>query len=279
VAWPAYQTLVMYELDGTAVWSAPMDDTSGLAGCSGYDVDNDGALEILFADQDTFKIIDGRTGRPNYTNADHASGTVFEYPTVADLDADGHTEIVVASNYGAAWGALVAFENDGTGWPAAGSTWGLHDFAITNINPDGSVPEHPEASWNKYNVYRARVAADDPSTPDLLAEVTDVCVADCTYGPVKVGVQVANDGGADVDAGALLSLYAKDSTPRLVATYTLPAIAAGEKLAGIEFDLTAADVGTSGFIAVVDDDGTGTGAVNECDETNNTDEYTDVFCP
>ncbi len=133
-----------------------MNDTSGLAWCSGHDVDNDGALEILFADQDTFKIFDGATGATNYVNSDHASGTVFEYPTVADLDSDGHTEIVLVSNYGATWGLMAALEHDGDGWPAAGSTWGLHDFAITNLNSDGSVPRNPEPYWTKYNVYRAR---------------------------------------------------------------------------------------------------------------------------
>ncbi|MES2643398.1 MAG: hypothetical protein V4850_28195 [Myxococcota bacterium] len=279
VAWPAYQTLVMYELDGTPVWSVPMNDTSGLAGCSGYDVDNDGALEVLFADQDSFKIIDGRTGATNYVNNDHASGTVFEYPVVADLDADGHTEIVLVSNYGATWGLAAAFEHNGDGWPAAGSTWATHDFAITNINSDGSVPAVPEASWLKYNVYRARVAADDPSTPDLVASIREVCVADCDYGPVLVGVQVANQGGSDVDAGVILSLYAEDDVPRLVATVVLPEIPAGTMLDGITIELTPADIGLNGYTAVIDDDGTGIDAVNECDEDNNADTWADIACP
>jgi hypothetical protein len=279
VVWPAYQTLVMYELDGTAVWSVPMNDTSGLAGCSGYDVDNDGALEVLFADQDSFKILDGSSGATQYINNDHASGTVFEYPVVADLDADGHTEIVLVSNYGATWGLAVAFEHDGDGWPAAGSTWATHDFAITNINPDGSVPEVPEASWLKYNVYRARVAADDPSTPDLVVSIEDVCIADCDYGPVQVAVQVSNQGGYDVDAGAFLSLYADDASPRLLSTVELPAIAAGASLEGITFELAPTDIGLYGFIAVVDDDGTGIDSVSECDETNNVDDWSDVACP
>lgn len=280
VAWPAYQTLVMYELDGTAVWSVPMNDTSGLAGCSGFDVNNDGALEILFADQDSFKIFDGSTGAVNYQNNDHASGTVFEYPSVADMDADGHAEIVIASNYGATWGVLNVFEHDGTGWPAAGTTWGLHDFAITNIEPDGSVPRNPEPYWTKYNVYRARVAADDPSTPDLTAEITDICLMDCIYGPIKVGVQVQNEGGVDVDAGVIVSLYANDETgSRLIGTQTMPAIAMGTRIDGVTFDVLPGDLGRYGFTAVVDDNGTGDGAVSECDEDNNVDVYADSLCP
>jgi len=280
VAWAAYQTLVMYELDGTAVWSVPINDTSGLAGCSGYDVNNDGALEILYADQDSFSILDGATGGTQYANLNHRSGTVFEYPSVADLDSDGHSEIVIASNYGATWGALVAFENDGTGWPAAGTSWGLHDFAITNIGEDSSVPRNPEAYWDKYNVYRARVAADDPSSADLTATITDICLLDCTYGPVAVGVQVSNEGGLDVDAGATVALYANDSTGRrLIGTKTLPAVPMGMRIDGVTFDVAVADIGHYGFIAVVDDDGTGNGDISECNEDNNEDAYTDVLCP
>ena len=281
VAWGAYQTFVMYELDGTPVWSVPMNDTSGLAGCSGYDVNNDGALEILFADQTTFKILDGSTGATLYSNPNHRSGTLFEYPSVADIDHDGHAEILITSNYwSGAWGVVTAFEHDGSGWPAAGSTWAVHDFAITNIEPDGSVPMNPEPYWTKYNVYRARVAADDPATPDLIANITDVCVSDCVYGPVALSVQVSNPGGSDVNAGAILAVYANDETStRLIGTAVLPAVAAGTKLAGIEFELTVADVGSRGFIAIVDDDGTGVGAVSECDELNNEDRFMDAACP
>lgn len=278
VAWPAYQTMVMYELDGTAVWSAPMNDTSGLAGCSGWDVNGDGALEILFADQNTFTIFDGATGSELYVDNQHTSGTVFEYPTVADIDHDGHGEILFVSNYGASWGVLKVIEHDGAGWPASGSTWAIHDFAITNVNPDGSVPASPDPYWTKYNVYRARVAADDPSTPDLVASILDVCIADCDYGPVQLSIQVANKGGADVDAGAIASLYAEDSPPRLITTTVLPAIPAGTELIGVGFELSPADVGTYGFSVVIDDDGTGVGRISECDETNNSDRFTDVPC-
>lgn len=281
VAWGAYQTFVMYELDGTPVWSVPMNDTSGLAGCSGYDVNNDGALEILFADQTTFKILDGATGSTLYSNPNHRSGTLFEYPTVADTDHDGHAEILITSNYwSGSWGVVTAFEHDGTGWPAAGSTWAVHDFAITNINPDGSVPTTPDPYWTKYNVYRARVAADDPATPDLIATITDVCVSDCLYGPVELSVQVGNVGGSDVDAGYMLAVYANDNAgPRLIATRRLPAIAAGTQIDGIEIELDPADAGERGFIASVDDDGAGIGSLDECDETNNLDQYLDAACP
>ena len=70
-------------------------------------------------------------------------------------------------------------------------------------------------------------------------------------------------------------LFAEDSTgPRVVATYSPPAIAAGEILSGIEFDLEPGDVGVYGVSATVDVED----SVSECVETNNSDEYSEAWC-
>jgi hypothetical protein len=281
VAWPAYDTLVMYELDGTPVWSTAIDDSSGLAGCSGFDVDGDGALEVLYGDQTAFRIFDGRDGSVRYTNSNHRSGTVFEYPTVADIDHDGHAEIVLSSNmYYGGWAMVTAFEHGGDGWPPSGSTWGVHDFAITNIEPSGAVPATPEASWLAYNVYRARVASDSVILPNLVVSITDACVADCTWGPVELALQVANKGGQLVPAGTWLTLYADDGgVLRYVDRWALPVVPAGKSVDGFSVVLSPADIGADGFVAVVDDDGSGIGVVEECDETDNQDAWVDVDCP
>ena len=278
LAVPSGALISVFETDGTLVWSATMQDNSGLAGCSGYDVDGDGAYEVLFADEVAFRIYDGATGTVRYENRNHSSGTLWEYPVTADVDGDGSAEIVVADNSGA-WQGITVYGHNGDGWPRSGTTWATHDFAVTNIEPDGHVPSPPEASWQVYNVFRARPSVDDPSSPDLYVNIDDICVADCTWGPVALTVQVHNQGGVSVSAGTMLAVYADDNAPRLVATVALPEIASGTSLAGIQVDLTPADIGAYGFIVTVDDDGTGLGDVDECDELNNTDRYTDVFCP
>lgn len=279
IAIPANTQISVWNIDGTRLWTMPINDTSGLAGCSGYDVNGDGAYEVLYADQDSLDIYDGATGTVLYTNPTHSSGTVWEYPVIADVDNDGSAEIVVASN-GGTWQGVTVFGHDGDGWPKSGTTWGTHDFMMTNLNPDGSVPSPPDSPWETHNVCRARPWVDDPSFPDLGVSITDVCVMDCTYGPVALGLQVWNAGGTDVEAGASLAVYAVDATAeRLVATVSLPAIASGEKPAGFELALDPADVGERGFRVVVDDDGTGVGAVDECEEGDNEDQFLDAFCP
>lgn len=279
IAVPANTAISAWNIDGTRLWQMPINDSSGLAGCSGYDVDGDGAYEVLYADQDNFYIYDGATGAVLYSNGTHNSGTVWEYPVTADVDADGSAEVVIASN-GGAWQGVTVFGHNGDGWPKSGTTWGTHDFMMTNLDPDGSVPSPPDSPWGTYNVCRARPWVDDPSFPDLAVSITDVCVMDCTYGPAAIGVQAWNQGAQDLEAGHSLAIYSLDSSgDRLIATYRLPAIPAGTKADGVEFTLDVSDVGDQGFAAVVDDDGTGAGVLSECDEDNNRDEWRDSFCP
>jgi len=275
IAVPANTSISVFDVDGTMLWTQPINDTSGLAGCSGYDVDGDGAYEVLYADQDNFYMYDGATGVVLYSNPNHNSGTVWEYPVIADVDNDGSAEVVIASN-GGAWQGVTVFGHNGDGWPKSGTTWGTHDFAVTNLNPDGSVPSPADPSWQVYNVFRARPQVDDPAGPDLLVSITDVCVMDCTYGPVRIGLQVTNQGSREVSAGVVVDVYAVDGAgPRLVTQVTLPDIPATTRLEGIEVALSPADVGEQGFEARIDE----AGAENECDEDNNVDRWRDALCP
>lgn len=282
IAWASSTSMNLYELDGTKVWSQGIDDSSGLAGCSGYDIDGDGAYEILYADQNTLHVFDGRTGAINFAQTGHASGTLWEYPAVADIDNDGSAEIVIGSNnyWMSGWGGITVFGHNGSGWLKSGTTWHTHDFAVTNINPDGSVPAVPDPSWQLYNVYRARPAADDVAT-DLRVAITDVCAAGCTDdSSVIVAVQVYNYGGTDAQKNVPVTLYKNDGgTLTAISTQTLAsAVASGTGTAGLQFDITVGDLGTDGILVRVDDDGTGLDVQTECDESNNEAVWTDTPC-
>ena len=56
IAWASSSLFNMFELDGSIRWTASITDASGLASCSGYDIDGDGAYEALFADENQFYI-------------------------------------------------------------------------------------------------------------------------------------------------------------------------------------------------------------------------------
>jgi hypothetical protein len=225
---------------------------------------------MVFADEHDVYVFDGATGTVRFHTPDHDSQTLWEYPVIADVDRDGSAEIVVGSNNGAVEGITVYGQTSST-WARSGPTWGIHDFAETNLDPDGSVPTAPPASWLGPNVFRGRPTVDTPRSVDLSVDVTDVCVADCETGPVAIAIQVANHGTEDIPSGVPLAIYAEESTgSRPVRTMVLGPIPAGTALDGVEVDLGPDDVGERGFRVVVDDDGAGHGLVEECDETNNT---------
>ncbi len=270
IAVPAGSQFDMMEVDGTLIWQSPINDSSGAAGCSGYDVNGDGTYEVMFADQQFLRIYDGPTGTVVYENGTHNSGTVWEYPVVADVDGDGSGEIIVVSNGGQVLGVTI-FGHDGDGWAAAGPAWPIHDFAVTNIGADCSIPQEPEPSWLTHNVFRARPVVDKPALPDLLVTIHEICKS-CSTDEVHVTYQVCNQGGLDVDAGQILSLFAVDmGMETLIETQTLPAIGSGVCATGDMFVFDPALLGDGGIVARLYDDGMGSEPDIECDLTNDQD--------
>jgi hypothetical protein len=281
IAVPASQQLEVWEIDGTRKWGVTIQDNSGIAGVSGYDINADGVYEVLYTDEVRLRIFDGKTGAVLYENTNHSSATLWEYPVIADVDGDGSAEIVIASN-GSIWRGITVLGHNGDGWAKSGATWPVHDFAMTNVEPDGHVPTPAPKSWDVYNVFRARPTVDDAAV-DLIATVVDACFSGCEEdSPASLSVQVANQGGVDSSAGIPVSLYALNGTVEtLLGTQTLTAVLpAGESVDTLVFEFTKGDFGSDGVIVRVDDDGTGTatGVQTECDEANNWAAYGDWPC-
>lgn len=283
IAWGSSESFNAYELDGTPMWTWPMEDASGLAGCSAYDFDADGAYEVLFADEKAFYIFDGTTGALRYGNLAHASGTIFEYPVVADIDNDESAEILVGSaNYRIeGWTGVTAFRQLEDGWSKSGSTWHVHDFAVTNIDADGTVPATPRRPWQAFNLYRAR-PTDDREFVDLVGAIVDVCSTGCTDdATVLAVVQVANIGSTTSRPRIPVALYASyEGALELLDVQVIEErVPAGQAVEGLLFELTVGELGTTGLTVRVDDDGQG-GEVqwDECDEENNEGTWADRPC-
>ncbi len=269
-----------FEHNGSAKWTANMQDNSGAAGCSVFDMNGDEVYEVLFADETALRLYDGATGSVLYQNTQHGSVTYFEYPTIADVDNDGSAEMLVANSSGSYTG-VTTFGHNGSGWPESGPTWGIHDFAQTNQDSDGGIPTAPTASWLEYNVFRGRPYDDIPGSPDLVVTIDDVCISGCDpeVSVVKISYQVDNQGGEGSDDPFFVSLWMNDGgMPTYYDRAWLGPAESGEALAGGQFTVPLADMGTQGFLLRVDDDGTGAGLIDECDETNNETEYSESFC-
>ncbi|MGR9072744.1 MAG: carboxypeptidase regulatory-like domain-containing protein [Gammaproteobacteria bacterium] len=150
------------ETDGSIKWtSRTRDYSSAVTGSSVFDFESDGKAEILYNDEFYFRIYDGATGKILFQKQ-NTSGTLREFPVVADIDNDGHAEVVLASNnyaFGGKTGIRV-FENSNDLWAPTRSIFNQHAYHIDNVNDDGSIPPFERPSWLGHNTYRLNTFPD-----------------------------------------------------------------------------------------------------------------------
>ncbi|MCB9758441.1 MAG: hypothetical protein H6739_01240 [Alphaproteobacteria bacterium] len=274
----------VFDASGNRIWrNATRDSSSRSASCTAFDFDGDGAYEVLYADEYDLWIFDGVTGATLYRETNHASGTVYEHPFVADVDNDGNAEIVLPTNNYArsGWDGLYVLGEANDQWPSARPVWNQHAFSRSHINDDLSVPAGPYHAWLDHNTFRAQASAgvDPLSAPNLSVGLIDVC-EDCSAGSLEVYVSLDNDGAVFVPEGVSIALYADDASVRTLidVTTTTARCEPGQRLAPVVFTISPGDVGADGLVAVVDDDGTGAGVHSECDETDNAGTWDALTC-
>lgn len=141
--------------DGSILWSAPALDNTPL-NASLMDLNGDGAYEVAFngANQG-LTIYDGHNGGVLFSepHPGATSKTGSDYPLFADVDGDGHGELVVAAQQG-----LRVFGFDAV-WAGARPLWNQLNYHINNIDDDLSVPSSEGNSWEAHNTYRAQATA------------------------------------------------------------------------------------------------------------------------
>lgn len=273
---PRQTRLLMLELDGTAVWEVAVSDSSSQAGCVAADLDGDGAAEVIFADEQRLSVFDGRSGALRFEVGDHLSMTWSETPLVADLDADGHVEIAFTSNTdwdrrGAGqW--VTVLDNDGPGWAGGSTGWACHD-QTGQIDATGAV-----SVWDYWNSRGFREQptwpVDGAGLPDATVAFTDRCLADCYDGPLLVSAQVSNQGVAELPAGSVLTLYARDGeTLTELDQRLLEAVPAGRALDGITWELPIDAPGADGLRLVLSP------SAEDCDPSNEIVDLTEPGCP
>lgn len=238
MAVPARTELIVFELrDFGVAWSRPIDDWTGASGCSGFDFDGDGALEILHADHDELRVWTG-DGTQVVSELGRASGTGFDVPVIADVNLDGAADLVLSNShipeYNDGWDGLRVLRNVDNTWPPAGPSWGSNDFRVTDRNPDLTVPASPDPSW-EHNVYRARPAADPLG--DLRVQLMEACVSTCdSDGEVALSVQVSNQGSLSVHGARLTLSRVQDGQEEVLRTVALDSLDPMQAAEGVVFD-------------------------------------------
>lgn len=109
----------------TLLWKAPNHDfSSSVTGSTVFDFEGDGSAEVIYNDECFLWVYGGKTGEVLFATPT-TSFTATEASLVADVDGDGHAEIVMVSN-----GAD----------PKAGGTWPCMD-------PEWLLPDGVRPGW------------------------------------------------------------------------------------------------------------------------------------
>jgi hypothetical protein len=147
-----------YEADGGLLWSFVVEDVTGSAAGTAFDFLGDGIAEAMYGDEHQLYVLDGE-GQPLLT-VPRSSGTLHEYPVVADVDNDGSAEILVVSNEG--WfanqtaPALQVIRDVEDRWIPARRIWNQHTYHVTNVREDGTIPAEEPRHWELLNTFRTQ---------------------------------------------------------------------------------------------------------------------------
>lgn len=206
----------------TIQWIVPtVDCSSASTGSTVFDFNGDGVAEVVYGDQQRIRVYEGPTGAvlAEFCNT---TATLIENPVVADVDNDGHADIVAVSNaYGAASpdiqcsdgvssaqsGVRVFGAADGN-WVRTRRVWNQHAYHVTNIGEDGSVPVDEPTNWTQTglnNFRQNKQPGSEFGAPDAVVKVAPRCKGD--YALVAT---VRNLGEAVLPAGVSVAFYRVD---------------------------------------------------------------------
>ncbi|MEQ1876769.1 MAG: VCBS repeat-containing protein, partial [Bdellovibrionia bacterium] len=160
---------------GQLKWSQPNHDfSSNVTGSSVFDFNGDGIAEVLYADEGYLRIFNGPTGT-TLTTIRNPSHTLLENPVVADVDADGHADLVVVSNNAhnavadldpeeakliqdVGSGVRVFKAQSETSWVPTRSVWNQYAYYVTNVTDRlAATSDTPVASGQAQRVFRQNV--------------------------------------------------------------------------------------------------------------------------
>ncbi len=256
--------------DGSIKWSAPISDSSSLTGSTVFDFDGDGSAEVVYFDEIRLHVFDGKTGGELFSTINN-SATATEYPVVADIDGDGHADLLVPSNSGGTWG-LRALMDVNNAWVNTRKIWNQHGYRISNVNEDGSIPRIEANSWQEHNTFRlnARPGVSPTAVPDLTASYLRL---DDQGGqrPSTVTVRIGNGGGVTVNPGVNVAFFNKapNQGGTLLGTSRTSQTLESGQYEEVRFVLNGSLKDIAELYVVADDDGTGKGSIADFDRANN----------
>lgn len=148
----------VFKRDLTVLWSHPFAGDAGvtgaLTGATAFDFLGDGIAEAIYSDPENLLVFDGRTG--DVVMSVPRVGDM-DYPVVADVDNDGHADIVFASKAGPGLHTVQVISDKQNLWIPTRRIWNQRQYHVTNVLEDGTIPTHETNSWARVNTYRTNV--------------------------------------------------------------------------------------------------------------------------
>ncbi|PCC71939.1 hypothetical protein SAMN02745121_03289 [Nannocystis exedens] len=146
-----------------ARWVLKTQDVSSASNAASvFDFDGDGRLELAHQDECAFRLIDGADGTVR-TAIHNSSGTIHEYPVIADIDGDASAEVLVIANlseeksntscvaadpsFVPRKGVYVYRPGQGAASPGARAVWTQHTHHGTDVDDAGNVPLQEVPAW------------------------------------------------------------------------------------------------------------------------------------
>lgn len=213
--------------DQTLLWIRQTQDcSSAQTGSTLFDFDGDGRVEAVYSDELQLHIYDSATGVDRFTTC-NPSGTLIEYPLVADVDNDNQADLIVVANayaFGCGDGTrrsgVRVFGSANRDWVVTRKVWNQHAYAVTNIEEDGTVPRTNPRNWltpGLNNFRQNKQPGLEFAAADAVVSVTGTCE---TQGIVFRAV-VRNIGEASMPAGVRVELVVDPlTTPRVLTAFT-----------------------------------------------------------
>ncbi|MDR2472664.1 MAG: FG-GAP-like repeat-containing protein [Tannerella sp.] len=237
------------------LWQITHTDDSGSTGLTLFDFNQDSIAEIVYRDETDLRIINGSL-KSHITGADTIvydlystpafCGTVYEYPTVADIDNDGHAEILTTNAYDPGnrandtRGELLIFKGINP-WAPARPVWNQYMYNAVNVNNDLTIPrmQFNPASFMAGNDRMTGTSDDIQPFNNFLQQQTllnaygeplwtiaDAVIAgtELTYfeatDSATIRVEITNTGDAAFGSPIYVSVY-KDKIPSYILTDSL----------------------------------------------------------
>ncbi len=282
VALAAGNAYVVFDGDGlmdpgvagpdTVLWASPTNDcSSAQTGSTLFDFDGNGRVEVVYGDQEQLRIYDGLTGA-TLSEHPHPTGTINEYPVVADVDADGQADIVAITRDTCgdfACGTLRVYGSATGGWVRTRRVWNQHTYHVTNIEEDGSIPRDEPDNWAQPGLNNFR--QNKQPGGEFSASDAEVTVQPACFGGYSLLATVRNLGQAPLPPGAVVSFRADEPTGEVLGELTTTTTLYPAQSQVLELELDGAPA-TAAVYATV------TSEVSECDLANNTSEPADPTC-